>query len=147
MHPFRAWRRHIALGVIPAFFLVAGCGSGMQTLEREDLLQPEPAASFRVTTRDGQEITFIALHLEGETLTGTERVTTTTMIGEGEDAREVVSNRYEERSIPWSEVERVEAEKTGMRRGGMWLVAGSVALGVAAFLIISQSGDEESDPG
>ena len=143
MRGFRIWRRHIAAGLIPALLLLTGCG-GMKTLEKDDLLQPDEAKSFRVTTWDGEQYTFIALHLEGDVLMGTERITTTTTIGEGEEAREAVSNRYVERSIPWSEVEKVEAEKSGVRRGGAWLVLGSVALGVAAFLIISQSGGDDT---
>jgi hypothetical protein len=134
--------RGTAVALIASLLLAAGCGGGMRELEKDELVQPEEAKSFRVTTWDGQEYTFIALHLEGDVLMGTERVTTTKVIGEGEEARETVSNRYQERRIPWDEVEKVEAESGGSRKGGIWIAAVSVAVGVAAFLLLTSDSAE-----
>ena len=147
MNGIRIRRRPVALALLVALAPLVGCGGGMRELERNDLLQPEDAKSYRVTTVDGGQYTFIALHLEGETLMGTERITDTRVVGEGDDAREVVSNRYEERRIPWADVSRVEADTGGTRSGGLWLLAGSVAVGVAAFFILSASTDDGGDNG
>jgi len=134
-------KRGLSLGLALLLLVETGCAGGMQVLTREQLVDPKPARSYRVTTRSGEEVTFIALHLEGNRLVGTTRTTTKRTVGEGEEARLAVSNRYGERSIPWTEVVRVEAERDrSTPRGGLMLATASVAVGVGLFLILGQGG-------
>ena len=81
--------RQIRIALVPllvAALLLSGCSSGYVALDREDLLQDDAALSYRVTLNDGTMREFISLSLEGESLVGTERVTTETIEGEGEAA-------------------------------------------------------------
>jgi hypothetical protein len=142
------FKRWIALGLAGILAVSAGCGSGRKALGREDLDRPVTAKAYEVTTRDGRSLTFISLHLEGELLRGTQRITESTMVGEGDARRTQVSNRYEESSIPWSDVERVEA--VGVPKGGssMILAGGALAVGIAAFLLLnSDSNNTPADGG
>lgn len=141
-------KRWIALGLAGILALSAGCGSGRKTLVREDLDHPVTAKAYRVTTRDGRSLTFISLHLEGEWLRGTQRITESTTVGEGDAKRTQVSNRYEESQIPWSDVEQVEA--LGLPKGGssMLLAGGALAVGIAAFLLLnSDNNNTPTSPG
>jgi len=140
--------RGIALGLALILFVETGCAGGMQVLTRDDLRDPGPARSYRVTTRSGEVVTFIALHLEGDRLVGTTRTTTKRTVGTGEEARIAVSNRYRERSIPWTEVVRVEAERNrSTPRSGLMLAVASVAVGVGLFLILGQGDGNPPTPG
>jgi len=139
-----AWRRAVVWTALAALAVQAGCAGGTRTLTRDELADPEPASSYLVTTRSGETITFIALHLEGEVLRGTVRLTQENVVGEGEQARTTVTNRYEERSIPWAEVASVEADRGEHRlQGAAWIAAGSVLVGAVLFLVLSQGGDEQ----
>jgi hypothetical protein len=88
-------------------------------------------------------LTFISLHMEGDTLVGTRRITQSQAVGEGDAQREQVTNRYEESRVPWADVDRVEAVGVDKRGSGVLLAGGAIALGVAAFLILS-SGNEDT---
>jgi hypothetical protein len=143
----RQGRRWVAGGLLVPFLAVAGCGSGWKQLEQEELVAPEPARSYRVTTEDGRLLTFIDLHLEGESLVGTVRETRTETVGEGESQRSNVTNRYEEVRLPWNTVKRVEAERKGQPVSGVVLAAGAIGVGVAAFLLLSGNGDTTPDGG
>ena len=145
----RRWIRPLTPMVTFMFTMgVIGCGPTTQVLTREELIQPEPARSYTVHTVDGNSYTFLALHLEGDTLLGTERITSTVNTGEGEDAKSSIRNTYETRSIPWSEVRQVEAEVEGNNKGGVWLIAASVVAGAAAFLLLTDDSRENPpDPG
>jgi hypothetical protein len=115
------------------------------TLDRGDLDRPVTAQAYEVTTQDGRSLTFISLHMEGETLTGTRRITESRMVGEGDARRSEVTNRYEESQIPWEEVERVEALGVRKRGSGVFLAGGAIALGIVAFLLLN-SGDDDVPP-
>ncbi|NNF08429.1 MAG: hypothetical protein HKN21_16835 [Candidatus Eisenbacteria bacterium] len=139
-------RRQLWVGILSCFFIpfLLGC-SGTRRLDRSDLVHPEPADTYLVTTQDGQTFTFIALHLEGDELIGTVRETVTNTVGEGETARTEISNRYDEKRVPWPEVALVEAEGgPKSSSGGVWLIAASVAAGIGAFLILGSTGDDNS---
>jgi hypothetical protein len=141
----RRWVRPLTPMVLSCFTVgVIGCGPTTQTLTREELVQPEPARSYTVHTVDGTVYTFLALHLEGDTLMGTERITSTVETGEGEDAREAIRNAYETRSIPWEEVTQVDAELEKKNKGGVWLIAGSVVVGAIAFLMLTDDSRDNS---
>ena len=118
--------------------LQTGCGGGARVLSQSELIQPKPAKSYRVTTRDGAVHRFISLHLEGDWLVGTVRVTSRERVGEGETVRENVTNRYEEKRLPWSSVVRVEAVGMESRDWGFLLAAGAIAAGVGVFLLLTQ---------
>jgi len=138
-----AWHGVVAWTLILALAAQSGCGGGAHALTRDELTDPEPAESYVVTLVSGEVLTFIALHLEGDVLRGTERVTEETLVGEGDQARTTVSNRYQERSLPWGEVAKVEADRGENRlEGGAWIAAGSILAGAVLFLILSQSSDE-----
>jgi hypothetical protein len=144
---FRAVKRSIAAFLSVIMLVQTGCGGGMKTLEREDLRQPEPARSFRVTLVNGEVLTFISLVLEGEELVGTVRTTKSVLEGEGEEARTTVTNIYEERRIPWDQVATVEAEAE-REEGQTWLLAlGAIAAGVVVFLVLADSGEEPPEDG
>jgi hypothetical protein len=135
--------KRLIAAILGAVLLVeSGCAGGMKTLEREDLQNPKPARSYRVTLVSGEVLTFISLGLEGEYLAGTIRTTKETVTGEGDQARSTVTNVYEERRIPWAEVATVEADQD-KQEGQTWLLAlGAVAVGVVAFLILADSGED-----
>jgi len=135
--------------LVLALFLAAGtgCGAGTTALRAEDLADPPPAKSFLVTTRDGRQMTFISLHLEGDVLVGTMRITETATEGEGEDARPIVTNRYQEASIPWADVDRVEVEGSKGKDPGFYLAAGAVIVGALAFLLLSGGNGNPPDTG
>ena len=82
----------------------------------------------------------ISLHVEGEWLVGTARITKTETVGEGEDARTNITNRYEEMRIPWEEVDTVEAD-IPRKTSHLLLAAGGVALGIVAFLLFTGGSD------
>jgi hypothetical protein len=134
-------RKWMAGGILVPFLAVQGCGGGWTTLDREELTSPEPAPSYRVTTRDDRVLTFIDLHLEGDTLVGTVRRTAEETVGEGDAARRVVSNRYDEVRLPWSDVATVEAQRSGKVASDYLLVAGAIGAGVIAFLLLSNTSD------
>ena len=139
----RQVRRPIALALAICLTVSSGCAGGRTVLDKEDLLDPDPAHSYMVTTNDGRELTFISLYLEGDWLVGTVRITTSEVEGEGEDARTSVTNRYEEIRLPWSEVAHVEAEG-GKKGGSGFLLAGAaIVVGVAAFLLFTGGSDDE----
>ena len=134
----RVLRLGLALGV-----LGNGCAGGLRSLDREDLTDPAPARYYLVTTRTGETRTFISLHLEGDTLFGTERITTEITEGAGEEKRTSVWNRYEETQIPWNRVLDVQAELKEKTDLGVYLAAGALVLGAATFIVLSQIDDEE----
>jgi len=124
-----------------------GCSQRV-ALHKDELVDPEPADSYLVKTRDGQRLTFTSLHLEGEWLLGTARITTTETVGEGEDARTNVTNRYEEVQIAWDDVESVEADLKKKSTSNILLLAGGVAVGIVAVVLLSGgSSDPESGDG
>lgn len=140
-------RRLSVLGLAGLFLVHAGCGGGPTTLTREELVDPAPAKSYTVGTRDGEELTFISLHLEDETLYGTRRVTISEEVGEGEEARTQVTNRYQETSIPWSDVEYVSADERKSKEQGFFLAAGAIVVAGVAFLLLSGGSDDASEDG
>lgn len=127
--------------------LFLSCAGGPALLQRKDLENPKPAESYRVTTTDGQVLFFISLHLEGDWLAGTTRLTSEETEGEGETQRTNITNRYQEVRIPWAEVRSVEA--LGLKRGGssVFLAGGALILGVAAFLVLSSTGGSDTSDG
>ena len=140
-------KRPISLGLALLLCLSNGCAGGWKQLDREDLVDPDSANSYRVTTRDGRELTFVSLHIEGDWLVGTARFTSRETEGEGEDARTNITNRYEEMRVPWDEVESVEAEDGKEKGTGVFLAAGAIVVGIAAFLLISQGGEDSPSDG
>ena len=147
-HKRSAWHRVVAGLAILALGFQTGCSGGTRSLTREDLVEPEPARSYRVTTVSGEEYTFVALHLEGDVLRGTIRITSQSVTGEGEQARTTVSNRYEEKSIPWAEVAAVEADRGESKlQGAALFAAGSVVVGAVLFLVLSQGDEKTTDDG
>lgn len=136
----RFLRQGTALGLALLLAAGSGCGAGTTVLRAQDLADPPPAKSYRVITKDGRALTFIALHLEGDDLVGTVRITETATEGEGENARAVVTNRYQETSIPWKDVERVEAEGKQGKDPAFYVAAGAVIVGAVAFLLLSGGG-------
>jgi len=138
-----SFKRLISLGLAGVMTVAAGCGGGRMALDRGDLDRPVTARAYEVITRDGRTLTFISLHMEGDTLVGTRRITQSQAVGEGDAQREQVTNRYEESRVPWADVDRVEAVGVDKRGSGVLLAGGAIALGVAAFLILS-SGNEDT---
>ena len=132
---------------LAAIMTVSGCGGSGKRLDREALVDPPPARSYRVTTRDGRDWTFIALHLERNVLVGTVRITTAATEGEGEAARTNVTNRYEEVELPWDEVVAVEAEGTRKNDAGFLIAGATIVVGILAFLLLTSDGPGEPDPG
>jgi hypothetical protein len=110
-------------------------------VQREDLLDPQPARGYHVTTADGRAWDFISLRSEEEWLTGTVRFTSTDQ-AEGSTEPGNITNRYEDIRIPWTEVRKVEAQKQKGGDTGLWLVAGAIAAGAAVFLIATGGSDE-----
>jgi hypothetical protein len=135
--------RLLALGLAALLALPTGCAGGRHALDRGDLDDPVQARFYEVTTRDGQVLTFVSLHTEGDWLEGTVRIRSTETSGEGEALRTSVTNRYQEARIPWAEVQRVEAIGVQKKSPGFLLAASAVAVGVLAFLLLS-SGDSAS---
>ncbi len=131
-------RKLTAWAVLGLFTLQTGCAGGAKTLERKDLVDPKPAEEYRVTTVDGRTLTFISLHLEGESLEGTVRYTTRETEGTGDAARTNVTNRYEEVNLPWSQVATVEAEQGRSSDNSVFFAAGALIAGVATFLLLTQ---------
>lgn len=138
-------KRPIALGLALVLCSSNGCATGWKQLDREELADPEPASSYKVTTRNGRELTFVSLHVEGDWLVGTARFTSSEVEGEGEEARTNVTNRYEEMRLPWNEIETVEAEADRAKDTGVYLAAGALVVGVAAFLLLSGGEDTPTD--
>ena len=130
-------QRLLALVLVVALGAPSGCASGPKTLGRKDLVHPEPARAYHVSLTDGRTMTLISLHLEGEWLMGTQRITESTTEGTGEEARTNVTNRYEEVKIPWSEVAGVEADRGSNRDSSVFLAGAALLAGVAAFLLLS----------
>ena len=95
----RWMKRPVAAILLLTFGVWAGCAGGGKTLGKSDLADPEPADFYEVTTRDGETVTFISLHVEGEWLIGTARFTTSEEKGSGEDVTTSVANVYETVSI------------------------------------------------
>jgi len=143
----RILRQGMALALSVVLAAGSGCGAGTTALRAEDLADPPPAKSYLVTAKDGREWTFISLHMEGTQLVGTVRITETATEGEGEEARTVVSNRYEEMSIPWADVARVEAEGKRRKDPAFYLAAGAVVVGVVAFVLLTGNNDNTSTGG
>jgi hypothetical protein len=139
----RQVRRPVAFVLAICLTISTGGAGGRTALDRADLLDPDPAQSYLVTTKDGRELTFISLHLEGDWLVGTVRITTSEVEGEGEDARTSVTNRYEEMRLPWSEVAGVEADVGKKGGSGFLLAGGAIVVGVAAFLLLTGGSDDE----
>lgn len=134
--------RAVRVLVAGALLLQTACAGGRAALDRDDLRDPPPARSYFVTLADGTEYTFVSLHVEGDNLLGTARFTEQATVGEGPEARSEVTNRYEEMRIPWGDVRSVEAEGGGRASGGWMFAALSVAVGVGAFLLLSQGSDD-----
>ncbi len=140
--------RPVLVPILVGALLVTGCSSGYVTIDRDDISADEPARSYRVMLTDGSAREFISLTAEDEALLGTERVTTQVAEGEGETARTSTWNRYEETSIPWSEVASIEADFGEKKDTGVFLIAAGVALGAALFLILGSSSDDpDTDDG
>lgn len=140
--------RPATLGLLVGFLLLqTGCAGGTHVLAREELVNPRPAAFYRVTTRDGKSYTFISLHLEGDLLLGTIRVTSSRTVGQGETARRNITNRYEEKRLSWSDVARVEAVGTHGTDLGFLAAAGTIAVGLGVFLLLTQQTPEKPSTG
>jgi hypothetical protein len=129
-------RRPVAAFLALAYICSLGC-AGTTKLDREDLAEPPQADTYHVSTRDGRNLDFIALHLEDDWLVGTVRHTSTEVTGESAARRTSVTNRYEEVRIPWADVTQVEAEKGDGGPSGLLLVGGAIVAGAVAFLLLS----------
>jgi len=143
-------RRPVAAILLVTFGLWTGCAGGGKTLSKSELEDPQPADFYEVTTKDGETVTFISLHVEGEWLIGTARFTTTEEEGAGEDATTSVANVYEEVRIPWEQVASVEAMGGQKKNDTGFLLAGAaIVVGVLAFVILVGGGDDppEDDGG
>lgn len=138
------FRRPAAWLALVGLLAQTACAGGTKTLKSADLVDPKPASAYRVFLRDGTARTLISLHQEGEWLLGTERITVTETLGEGETARTNVANRYQDVRLPMADVERVDAEGTKGMDGSIFMAAGAIILGVAAFLLLTQ--DSGVDP-
>jgi hypothetical protein len=141
------FRRLTAVILAWVLLVTAGCAGGPTRLDREDLLDPPAAKTYRVTTRDGRTLAFIALHMEEDSLVGTVRRTASETVGEGETQRTNVTNRYEEARLPWADVALVEAVGTKGGPSGILLVGGAIALGAAVFLLLNGGSDPPPDGG
>lgn len=131
--------------------LQSGCASSI-TLTKDELADPPPAKSYDVRMKDGREFTFISLHREGDSLLGTARITTREEVGEGEDKRVNISNRYEEMQLPWADVEEVEAKLGKKKTSSILLAVAAAAAGAGLFLLLTNdsgstsSGDNGKEP-
>ena len=146
---FGKWiKRPVAAVLLLTFGLWAGCAGGGRTLNKTELEDPEPADFYEVTTSDGQVVTFISLHVEGDWLIGTARFTTTEEEGSGEDVTTSVANVYEEVRIPWEEVVSVVAVGAKNKNDtGFMLAAAAIVVGILAFVILTGGDDETPDDG
>ncbi len=142
--PVPWFHRPMALLVALALLAQAGCAGGVRTLSKKDLDDPAPARSYRVFLRDGTSRTLISLHREGGWLLGTERITASESLGEGETARINVTNRYQDVKLDLADVERVEAEGSKGFDGSLFIAAGTIVIGVLAFLILTQDSESPS---
>jgi hypothetical protein len=138
---FRWFRRPATWVAVLGLLAQAACAGGPKTLTSKDLVDPKPARAYRVFLRDGSARTLISLHREGEWLLGTERITVTETLGEGETARTNVTNQYQDVRLPMAEVERVEAEGSKGTDGSLFMAAGTIILGVVAFILLTQDSD------
>lgn len=120
----------------------AGCAGGGRMLDKEDLVDPEPADFYEVTTRTGEVLTFISLHVEGDLLKGRARFTSTEEEGSGEEATTSVSNVYEDLTLEWEEVVSVKAIGGRTSDSGFLLAGGALVVGVVAFLLLAGGSDE-----
>ncbi len=136
-------RRPVTGVLLLTFGIWVGCAGGSKTLSRSQLEDPEPADSYLVTTRGGEQVTLISLYLEGDWLVGTARFTTTEEEGEGEDVTTSVTNVYEEVRIPWDQIASVEAMGVKKVDSGFFLAGAAIAVGVIAFLVLTGGGDDE----
>jgi hypothetical protein len=134
---WKTTKRLLTLFLAATFVVPFGCAGGPKTLERKDLVHPEAARDYRVTLKDGRTMTLISLHLEGDWLMGTQRITESVSEGEGETARTNITNRYEEVKIPWSDVASVEADRGSNHDSSIFLAGAALVAGVAAFLLLS----------
>ncbi len=139
-------RRALVGCLTGALLFQTGCAGGTKVLDREDLVHPEPAREYTVTLKDGRTLTFIALHLEGDNLAGTQRITREVTEGTGETARTNVTNRYLETRVPWSEVDQVQADLEGGKDQTIFIAAGAILAGVGVFLLAT-SGDSNPPAG
>ena len=144
---WKTTQRLLALILAVALGGPSGCASGPKALDRKDLVHPEPARAYHVALTDGRTMTLISLHLEGDWLMGTRRITESTTEGSGEAARTNVTNRYEEVKIPWSEVAGVEADRGSSRDSSVYLAGAALVAGVAAFLLLSGSSNPPPSTG
>lgn len=138
------FRRPVAVVSILALLAQIGCAGGAKSLSEAELVNPKPARSYHVFLRDGTERSFISLHREGDWLLGTERITVAQTQGEGETSRTNVTNRYEPVKLAMADVARVEADGTKGFDGSLILAAGTILIGVAAFVLLTQ--DSEPPP-
>lgn len=139
--------RRSLVWLMASSLLLQACGSGHRLLTKTELTDPPAARTYRVTTTDGVVHDFISLHLEQDTLYGTERITSAVTEGEGEAARTSAWNRYEERQIPWEQVATVEAESSRKQGTGIFLAVGAIAVGVGAFILLSSTDDRTPSTG
>jgi len=144
---WKTGKRILGLILVVALAAPAGCASGTQTLERKDLVHPEAARDYRVNLKDGRTMTLISLHVEGDWLLGTRRITETTTEGTGEAARTNITNRYEEVKLPWSDVASVEADRGSGRDSSVFLAGAALVAGVAAFILLSGSSNTAATGG
>jgi hypothetical protein len=133
-------RRWLCPWLAAGLLVQSGC-AGKITLTEDELADPPPAKSYLVKLKDGREYTFISLHRESGNLVGTARITTRQEVGEGEEARVNVSNRYQEMTVPWSEVEEVEADTGRKKTSSVLLGAVVLAVGVGVFLLLTNDSD------
>jgi hypothetical protein len=139
-------RRSVAAILALAYLCSLGC-AGTTKLDREDLAEPPQAETYHVSTRDGRNLDFIALHMEDDWLVGTVRQTSTESSGDGTDSRTSVTNRYEEVRIPWTDVTQVEADKGNGGPSGLLLAGGAIVAGAVAFLLLSGGSQTQTTGG
>ncbi len=144
---YRWFRRPAAWLAVVGLLAQTACAGGAKTLNLADLADPKPASAYLVFLRDGTARTLISLHREGDWLLGTERITVTQTLGEGETVRTNVTNRYQDVRLPMAEVERVDAEGSKGMDGSLFMAAGGLMLGVAAFILLTQDSDPASSDG
>lgn len=124
---------------------LAGCAA-RQELSGTDLLNPPARASYYVTTKDGQEMEFISLRAESDTLTGTMKTIRRRMVGSGELERVEVQNQYREMAFPLSDVRRVEIEGS-RRKSLLYMIAGAVVAGGTYFVVNRPENDSAGSGG
>jgi hypothetical protein len=137
----RRFSAAVALTLVLTMGFETGC-SERRLLRREDLASDAKFREFYVTTRDGRERTYIYVSSDHDSLTGTvqEKAELVVATGGGGESRQTVTRIRKER-LAWSDVTRIEANRTGKGRyllGGL----GALALGVGAVLILSGGGEE-----